>query len=59
MAWLVRALHLPAEERYTNVALAVSLFLMSLMSVAIVWQAQVIANQREVIHWLEKLKFGM
>lgn len=59
MAWLVRALRLPAEERYTNVALAVSLFLMSLMSVAIVWQAQVIANQREVIHWLEKLKLGM
>lgn len=58
MAWLVRVLRLPAEERYTNVALAVALFLMSLMSVAIVWQAQVIANQREVIHWLEKVKFG-
>jgi hypothetical protein len=28
------------------------------MSVALVWQAQIIANQREAIQWLEQLKFG-
>jgi hypothetical protein len=59
MAWLIRVLRLPAEERHVNVALAVSLFIMSLMSVAIVWQAQVIANQREIIRWLERVKLGM
>jgi hypothetical protein len=58
MAWLIRVLRLPAEERHTNVALAVCLFIMSLMSIAIVWQAQIIANQREAIRWLEQLKFG-
>jgi hypothetical protein len=28
------------------------------MSVALLWQAQIIANQREAIHWLETVKFG-
>lgn len=58
MAWLIRVLRLPAEERHTNVVLAICLFIMSLMSIAIVWQAQVIANQREAIQWLERLKLG-
>jgi len=58
MAWLVRALRLPAQESYTNVALAVCVFMMGLMSVAIIWQAQIIANQRDAIHFLESLKFG-
>jgi len=31
---------------------------MSFMSIALVWQAQIIANQREAIQWLEQLKFG-
>jgi hypothetical protein len=25
---------------------------------ALLWQAQIIANQREAIHWLETVKFG-
>jgi len=28
------------------------------MSVAIVWQAQIIANQRDAIRFLETIKFG-
>jgi len=28
------------------------------MSVAILWQAQVIANQRDAIRFLETIKFG-
>jgi hypothetical protein len=31
---------------------------MSLMSVALVWQAQIIASQRQAIQWLEQVKFG-
>jgi hypothetical protein len=31
---------------------------MSLMSLALVWQAQIIAGQREAIQWLQSLKFG-
>jgi hypothetical protein len=58
MAWLVRTLRLPASESTTNVALAVCVLMMGLMSVAILWQAQVIANQHEAIKFLESLKFG-
>ena len=31
---------------------------LSFMSIALLWQAQIIANQREAIQWLEHLKFG-
>jgi hypothetical protein len=31
---------------------------MSLMSVGLIWQAQIIADQRSAIQWLESLKFG-
>ncbi len=58
MTWLIRTLRLPAGESHTNLALAVCVFLMSLMSIAIIWQAQVIADQRAAIKWLESLKFG-
>ena len=58
MAWLVRTFRLPAGETHTNIALAVCVFLMGLMSVAILWQAQIIANQRDAIRFLETLKFG-
>jgi hypothetical protein len=58
MAWLIRTLRLPAAETHTNLALAVCVFMMGLMSVAIIWQAQIIASQREAIRFLENLKFG-
>jgi hypothetical protein len=31
---------------------------MGVLSVAIVWQAQIIANQRDAIRFLETIKFG-
>jgi hypothetical protein len=37
--------------------LALCAFTMGLMSLALVWQAQVIAHQRDVIRWLEAGKF--
>jgi hypothetical protein len=58
MAWLVRKLHIPASESALGVVLTVCVVTMGLMSVAILWQAQIIANQREAIRWLETLKFG-
>ena len=58
MAWLVRTLRLPAAESHTNLALALCVFLMGLLSVALIWQAQIIANQRDAIRFLETLKFG-
>lgn len=58
MAWLIRTLRLPAAESHTNLALAACVAIMGLLSVALVWQAQIIANQRDIIHFLETVKFG-
>jgi hypothetical protein len=58
MAWLRRVLRVPATESSIGIVLAFCVVAMSLMSVALVWQAQIIANQREAIRWLEQLKFG-
>jgi hypothetical protein len=58
MAWLRRTLRLPARESNIGLVLVFCVISMSLMSVALVWQAEIIANQREAIHWLQQLKFG-
>jgi hypothetical protein len=58
MTWLRGIFRLPVHESYVVVVLVFSVFLMSFMSVVLVWQAQIIANQREAIQWLEQLKFG-
>jgi hypothetical protein len=58
MDWLRSALHLPAHESKVGLVLVFCVIGMSFMSIALVWQAQIIANQREAIQWLEQLKFG-
>ena len=58
MAWLRRALRLPAQESNIGLVLVLCVVTMSFMSIALVWQAQIIANQREAIQWLEQMKFG-
>ena len=58
MTWLIRKLHIPASESSMGVVLTVCIVTMSLMSMALLWQAQIIANQREAIHWLMSAKFG-
>ena len=58
MAWLRRTLRLPAQESNIGLVLVFCVITMSCMLIALVWQAQIIANQREAIQWLEQLKFG-
>jgi hypothetical protein len=58
MAYLRRLLRLPASESTLGVVLSLSIVTLGLMSIALVWQAQIIANQRDVIRWLETVKFG-
>jgi hypothetical protein len=53
MAWMRRAFRLPASETQLGLTLAVCIFSMSLMAIALIWQAQVIANQNAVIHMME------
>jgi hypothetical protein len=58
MAWLRRVCSIPAHESKVGLVLMLCVVSMSFMSIALVWQAQIIANQREAIQWLERLKFG-
>jgi len=58
MVWLRRVLRLPAHESYVGLVLIFCVISMSFMSIALVWQAQIIASQREAIQWLERLKIG-
>ncbi len=51
-------LHGPASESQKGVVLIVCLLVMSVMCMGLIWQAQVIADQRENIKWLQSLKFG-
>ena len=52
-----RILHVPATETQTGIVLALCIFAMSVMSIVLVWQAQIIAKQNAVIHMLES-RFG-
>ncbi len=58
MTWLRGIFRLPVHESNVVVVLVFAVMLMSFISVALVWQAQIIANQREAIQWLVRLKFG-
>lgn len=58
MKWIRRVFRSEIHESHVGVALILCLLIMSAMSVALVWQAQIIANQRDAIRWLEQLKAG-
>ena len=58
MVWFRRLFRLPAEESNVRLVLVFCVITMSLMTIALLWQAQIIANQRDAIRWLEQLKLG-
>jgi len=55
---LTRLQQLPASESQKNVVLVVCMLVMSALCIGLICQAQIIANQREDIQWLQQLKFG-
>ncbi|HKM84110.1 MAG TPA: hypothetical protein VJY15_24525 [Candidatus Acidoferrum sp.] len=57
MSWMRRVFHVPASETQTGLVLALCIFTMSVMSIALMWQAQVIARQNAVIRMLQT-RFG-
>jgi hypothetical protein len=57
MEWIRRMINLPATETQTGIVLALCIFAMSVMSLVLVWQAQVIAKQNAVIRMFES-RFG-
>ena len=59
MSWIVRTLHIPVSESQKSLVIVFCIVAMSIMSIGLVWQAQIIANQREAIQWLASgAKFG-
>ncbi len=58
MEWIRRTFRLQARESHLGLALVFCLLTLSAMSIALIWQAQIIANQREAIRWLVQLKLG-
>ena len=58
MEWIRRVFRSEIRESHVGFALIFCLIVMSAMSIALVWQAQIIANQRDAIRWLEQLKAG-
>lgn len=59
MAYLRRVLRIPVSESSLGLVLSLSIVTLGFMSIALVWQAQILANQRGVIRWLATLKLGM
>ena len=55
---LMKSLTIPATESQLSVALALSVLVMSIMLWGILWQANVISQQREAIRWLWSLHGG-
>jgi hypothetical protein len=56
-SWFARKSETPASESQKSAVLILCVITMSIMSIAVVWQAQIIANQRQMIQWLETLRF--
>jgi hypothetical protein len=58
MAWLIRYFRIPASESQKGFVIAICVVAMSIMTVGLVWQAEIIATQRQAIRWLETARFG-
>jgi hypothetical protein len=56
---LRRVFHIPANESVLGLVLCLCVVTLGLLSLALVWQAQIIANQRDAIRWLETIKVGV
>jgi hypothetical protein len=54
MAWLISKFRIPASESLIGLVLAVCIVMMASLSVAVVWQAEIIASQRASIRWLAR-----
>lgn len=53
MEWFLRIFRVPASETQMGIVLGFCIFTMSVMSVMLVWQAQIIARQNAVIRMFE------
>ena len=58
MDCIARCFRIPASETQKTFLLVICVVAMSVMAVGLVWQAEIIAHQREAIRWLESAKLG-
>ena len=58
MSWLERNLGQPASEAQRRLVVGACIIGMSVMCIILIWQAQIISNQRDMIRWLETGKLG-
>jgi len=58
MTLIGRYFKTPASETQKTLIIAICVFMMSVMTIGLLWQAEIIANPREAIHWLDTAKFG-
>jgi hypothetical protein len=58
MSWLARFVRIPANESQKSFVIAVCVVMMGIMTIGLVWQAEIIASQRDAIRWLETAKLG-
>ena len=58
MATPVTRFQAPATESQKSIVLVVCILVMSIMCLGLIWQAQIISNQRDDIKWLQDLKLG-
>lgn len=58
MIQMIRRLNVPAKESHVALALALAATTMGLMLWAIIWQANIIGYQRDLIQWMWSAKFG-
>jgi hypothetical protein len=57
VSWIAK-LRSQTPQSHMSLVLTVCVIALSIMSIALIWQAQIIANQRDAIRWLENLKIG-
>jgi ABC-type uncharacterized transport system YnjBCD permease subunit len=55
---LIQRLKIPATESQLSVALALSVLVMSLLLYGILWESNIITQQRDAIRWLWSLHGG-
>ncbi len=58
MIQALRRLNEPASDSHLGMALAVAAVALSLMLWAIIWQANIIAYQRDLIRFMSTTRFG-
>lgn len=58
MRAIIKRLTIPASESQLSIALALSVFVMSLLLWGILWQSDIITKQREAIRYLLSLHGG-